>query len=132
MLSGSGKLAQPMLTDEVVAASGKKMRITRQIAAIALFAAAMGVTACTPQRALSPQPAAPSFANSVVSTADQVPLLFVVDGVRYPKDHVPTLSADQVSTVRVIKGHRALQQYGPDASYGVVVITTKQASAPRS
>jgi hypothetical protein len=122
-----------MLTDEVVAASGKKMRITRQIAAFALIAAAMAAaTACTAERALSPQAAAPSFANSVASAVNQVPLLFVVDGVRYPKDQVPTLSADQVSTVRVIKGHLALEKYGPDASYGVVVITTKQASAPRS
>jgi hypothetical protein len=29
----------------------------------------------------------------------------------------------------VIKGHRALEQYGPEASYGVVIITTKLASA---
>jgi hypothetical protein len=38
------------------------------------------------------------------------------------------LSADQVAAVQVIKGRRALQQYGPDAAYGVVVITTKLAA----
>jgi hypothetical protein len=116
-----------MLTDEVVAASGKKMKITRLIAALALIAAA---TACTAERALSPQPVARSFASSVA--VSQVPFLFVVDGVRYPKDQVPTLNPEQVLEVTVLKGHRALQEYGPDASYGVVVITTKQGSAPRS
>ena len=105
------------------------MRITRLIAALALIAAA---TACTAERALSPRAAAPSFASSIAPAATQVPLLFIVDGVRYPKDQVPSLSAEQVSAVQVIKGHRALEQYGPDASYGVVVITTKAASAPRS
>jgi hypothetical protein len=121
-----------MLTDEVVAASGKKMRITRQIAALALLAAATAATACTAERALSPQPNAPVSAFSVAPGISQVPLLFVVDGVRYPKDQVPALSAEQVASVTVLKGYRALHQYGPDASYGVVIITTKQASAPRS
>ena len=105
------------------------MKTTRLIAALALIAAA---TACTAERALSPLAAAPSFASSIAPAASQVPLLFVVDGVRYPKDQVPSLSAEQVSAVQVIKGHLALEQYGPDASYGVVVITTKPASTPRS
>jgi hypothetical protein len=52
--------------------------------------------------------------------------------VRLPRDQVPHLSDDQISVVRVIKGHAALKQYGPDASYGVVVITTKAATAPHS
>jgi hypothetical protein len=121
-----------MLTDEVVAASEKKMKTTGLIAALAIIAAATAATACTAERALSPQAAARSIASSVAPAADQVPLLFIVDGVRYPKDQVPSLSADQVSAVKVIKGHRALEQYGPDASYGVVVITTKQGSAPQS
>jgi hypothetical protein len=111
---------------------GKKMRITRLIAAFGLFAAATAATACTAERALSPRAAASSFASSIAPAVSQVPLLFIVDGVRYAKDQIPSLSAEQVSAVRVVKGHRALEQYGPDASYGVVVITTKLASAPRS
>ena len=105
------------------------MKISRSIAALALIAAG---TACTSERALSPQPAAPSFGASVAPAVTQVPLLFVVDGVRYPRDQVPALSADQVFAVRVLKGHAALKEYGRDASYGVVVITTKQAAGPRS
>jgi outer membrane receptor protein involved in Fe transport len=62
----------------------------------------------------------------------QVPLLFVVDGVRLQRDEVPSLTSDQIATVKVIKGHAALRQYGPDASYGVVVITTKAAATPGS
>lgn len=105
------------------------MRITRLIAALGLFAA---TTACTAERALSPRAAAPSFATSIAPAASQVPLLFIVDGVRYAKGQIPSLSAEQVSAVQVIKGRRALEQFGPDASYGVVVITTKPTSTPRS
>jgi len=64
--------------------------------------------------------------------APQLPLLFVVDGVKYQRDQVPLLTADQIAQLRVIKGHAALKAYGPEASYGVVVITTKQAAVPRS
>ena len=62
----------------------------------------------------------------------QVPLLFVVDGVRLHRDQVPTLTNDQIAEIRVVKGHAALKRYGPDGSYGVVEITTKAATAPRS
>jgi hypothetical protein len=116
-----------MLTDEVVATLGEKMRIVRLFAAFSLLAAA---SACAAERAVAPQPAARSIASTVATY--QVPPLYVVDGVRLPKNQIPTLTADQVSAVEVIKGHLALEQYGPDASYGVVVITTKQGSAPRS
>ena len=104
------------------------MKMTRFIAAITLLSAA---TACTAERAVAPKPSAPSFAATLAS-APQVPLLFVVDGVKYQRDQVPQLSADQVSAVRVVKGRAALKLYGPDASYGVVVITTRHAAAPRS
>ena len=129
MLWGSGKLAQPMLTDEVVATPGKEMKTARLIAALASIAVA---TACTAERPLSPRATASSFARAVSPAASQIPLLFIVDGVRYPKDQVPPLAADQVSAVQVIKGHRALEQYGPDASFGVVLITTKLANVPRA
>jgi outer membrane receptor protein involved in Fe transport len=62
----------------------------------------------------------------------QVPLLFIVDGVRLQRDQVPTLTRDEISAVQVVKGNAALREYGPDASYGVVLITTKAAAAPRS
>ena len=60
----------------------------------------------------------------------QVPLLFVVDGVRLQRDRVPVLTNDQIASVHVVKGSAALRTYGPDASYGVVLITTK--AAPRT
>ena len=117
-----------MPTDEVDAAPEGKMKIIRLFAILAITAA---TAACASERTLATQPSTPSFANSIAS-AQQVPLLFVVDGVRYQRDQVPVLSSEQVATVQVVKGHLALKQYGPDASYGVVIITTKQASAPRS
>ena len=101
------------------------------------LALALGATACTAERALAPQSAAGGSVATAIGTGMmtgmmQVPLLFVVDGVRLQRDQVPSLTADQISKVQVIKGHAALEQFGPDASYGVVVITTKAAAAPRS
>jgi nitrogen-specific signal transduction histidine kinase len=61
----------------------------------------------------------------------QLPLLYVVDGVRLQRDQLPNLSNDQIAQVTLMKGRAALKAYGPDASYGVVVVTTRQA-APRS
>ena len=109
------------------------MTMTRLTATLALLtAAATAGTACTAGGVVSPQASAPSFATTL-ATAPQVPLLFVVDGVKYQRDQVPTLTRDQIAAVQVIKGHAALKQYGPDASYGVVVIKTRQvAAAPRS
>jgi len=96
------------------------------------LALSLGAAACTAERALSPHPGTgPSIATAIAPAMTQVPLLFVVDGVRLQRDQVPSLTGDQISKVRVIKGHAALKQYGPDASYGVVVITTK-AAAPGS
>jgi hypothetical protein len=106
------------------------MKTTRGITAVLLLITA--ATACTAERALSPQPSAPSFSTAAAAATMQVPLLFVVDGVRYPRDKVPVLAPEQIFAVNVLKGHAALRQYGPDASYGVVVITTKQAAGPRS
>lgn len=105
------------------------MKIIRLYATLAIIAA---TAACASERSLAPQPSTPSFASSLASAAQQVPLLFVVDGVRYQRDQVPVISSEQVASVQVLKGHLALKQYGPDASYGVVIITTKQASSPRS
>jgi len=106
------------------------MTMTRSIATLALLTAA---TACTAGGVVSPQSSPPSLATSVATAVPQVPLLFVVDGVKYPRDQVPALTRDQIAAVQVIKGHAALKQYGPDASYGVVVIKTRQtAAAPGS
>lgn len=106
------------------------MTMTRLTTTLALLTIA---TACTAGGISAPRPEAPSFATTLVTAAPQVPLLFVVDGVKYPRDQVPALSRDQIAAVQVIKGRVALKQYGPDASYGVVVIKTRQiATAPRS
>ena len=105
------------------------MKIARLSLTLALATTA---AACTAERAISPQPAGRTFATSIAPSAGQVPLLFVVDGVRLPRDQVPTLTQEQIAEVRVIKGHAALKEFGPDASYGVVVITTKAAATHRS
>lgn len=102
---------------------------TRIIAALSLLTA---TTAPTADRAVAPPPSAPAIATSPTTTAPQVPLLFIVDGVRYERGQEPLLSSDQIFAVRVIKGSAAIKQYGQDASYGVVLIITRQAAGPRA
>ena len=104
----------------------KLAHLTLALTAISLTAA------CAAERAVAPQAPTPSVATSVGAAMMQIPLLYVVDGVRLQRDQLPSLTNDQISAVEVIKGRAALKQYGPDASYGVVVITTKAAAAPRS
>jgi hypothetical protein len=127
---GSTRLAQPMLTVEVDAATDK---LDMKLAHLTLALAILSTTAaCAAERVTAPQAPTSSVATTVGAALTQVPLLYVVDGVRLQRDQLPSLSNDQIAAVEVIKGRAALKQYGPDASYGVVVITTKAAAAPRS
>jgi hypothetical protein len=105
------------------------MKLSHLTFSLAIIAAA---SACTAERALAPQQATTSVATTSAPSSLQVPLLYVVDGVRLQRDQVPSLTNDQIAAVQVLKGRAALRQYGPDASYGVVVITTKSALTPRS
>jgi hypothetical protein len=104
----------------------------RSTTAFALLTVAAGATASSTERAQSPSLASPSLTTSPVTPTPQVPLLFVVDGVRYQQDQRPQLTRGEIFAVRVIKGRAALEQFGPDASYGVVVITTRRAVIPQS
>ena len=83
-------------------------------------------TACATERMVAPPRAAAPI--GVSGQAALLPLLYVVDGVRMNRDQVPALEASQVASVEVIKGRTALKLYGADASYGVILITTKQAA----
>ena len=104
-----------------------------KLAHLTLAIAIVATAGCATERAVAP--AATSSASSSwgasSSYAAQVPLLYVVDGVRLQRDQVPALSADQVLSVSVMKGHLALQKFGPDAAYGVVLITTKSGGVPQ-
>jgi TonB-dependent SusC/RagA subfamily outer membrane receptor len=91
------------------------------------FALAIGSTACVAERAVAPQAVQSSIVSQIAPSSTQVPLLFVVDGVRYQRDQVPALSAEEISQVTVLKGTAALRRYGHDAAYGVVIIKTKMA-----
>lgn len=98
---------------------------------IARLAAVLGFltlsTACATERMVAPQRAAAP--TGIVGKVSLLPLLYVVDGVRMNRDQVPALEASQVASVEVIKGRTALKRFGADASYGVILITTKQAAA---
>ena len=116
----------PNATDEVATFGDSKMKLANLTFA---FVLATTATACAAERAMAPQPASTKVAT-VSPAMTQVPLLFIVDGVRLQRDQLPTLTGDQIASVEVVKGRAALKQFGPDASYGVVLITTKVAAAP--
>jgi hypothetical protein len=103
-----------------------------KISYLTIGLALAATTACTAERALAPQTSAMTVGTVTLAPATQVPLLFVVDGVRLQRDQVPQLTEDQIASVTILKGHTALKEFGPDASYGVVVITTRTAPAPRT
>jgi hypothetical protein len=107
------------------------MKLVRFAAIAATLTVAVQATAFTVER-LDPSQPEPFVASSPTAPSVQVPLLYVVDGVRYEKGEIPVLDVDQVVVVKVIKGQGALEEYGPDASYGVVVITTRQAVLPQA
>ncbi len=98
---------------------------------IARLAAVLGfltlTTACATERMVASQGAAAP--TGIIGKVSLLPLLYVVDGVRMNRDQVPALEASQVASVEVIKGRTALERFGADASYGVILITTKQAAA---
>ena len=129
MFQGVKRLARPMLLMRFGRLRDKNMKLAHLTFA---FTLGVALAACTTERALSPLGAGNSQTLAVGPAMAQVPLLYVVDGVRLQRDQVPLLTGDQIASVQVIKGHAALKQYGPDASYGVVVITTKAALAPHS
>ncbi len=96
-----------------------------KIARLATTLAALLVsTACATERVAAPDRAAPPL--GVSSRMALLPLLYVVDGVRLGRDQVPAIEASRVASVEIIKGRTALERFGADASYGVVLITTKQ------
>ena len=97
-----------------------------------LFATAVVTAGCATERAVAPSSSSTSVRWGVSANAVDVPLLYVVDGVRLQRDEVPSLNADQVLSVSVMKGHLALQKFGPDAAYGVVLITTKARNVPQT
>jgi hypothetical protein len=99
------------------------MKIARLTATFAVLA----LIACATERMVVPERTTSSV--GVSPTAAILPLLYVVDGVRLPRDQIPALEASQVASVEIIKGSAALRRFGADASYGVVLITTRQASA---
>lgn len=115
-----------MLTVELDSRTGGFMGkgMIRSLAVFTIFAA----TACTAERSFAPAAPSSSVASAASFAPPQLPLLYIVDGVRLERDQVPSLTADQIQAVRVVKGTAALRQYGPDASYGAVVITTRQSA----
>ncbi|PRY98312.1 energy transducer TonB [Marinilabilia salmonicolor] len=58
---------------------------------------------------------------------EQMPLFVIDDKIAKAYIKVPHYN---VKSVRVLKGEKAVEKYGPDAQNGVVIITTKRGTPP--
>jgi TonB-dependent SusC/RagA subfamily outer membrane receptor len=63
----------------------------------------------------------------VAGKPDAHPILFI-DGVRKDEAALKGLDRSQIASVNILKGTAAIEQYGADASNGVIVVTTKAAA----
>lgn len=102
------------------------------IRSVATVAVLLVATACAAEHPRTAPPVHAPMAGRNVSATPLEPLLFVVDGVKYERDQLPLITTDRIFAVRVIRGRAALELYGKDASYGVVIITTRQAAGRRA
>lgn len=56
------------------------------------------------------------------------PILFI-DGVRKDESALKSLDRSRIASVNILKGNAAVEQYGADATNGVIVVTTTAAAA---
>jgi hypothetical protein len=103
-----------------------------RLAHLTLAIATAATFGCATERAVAPRSANPGMIAQVSSNSLTTPPLYVVDGVRLKLDQVPVLNSDDVLSVSVMKGHLALQKYGPEAAYGVVIVRTKAGNIPQT
>lgn len=103
-----------------------------RLAHLTIALATAATFGCATERAVAPRAMNPGMVAQVSPNALTTPPLYVVDGVRLKLDQVPVLNADDVLSVSVVKGHLALQKYGPEAAYGVVIVRTKAGNVPQT
>jgi hypothetical protein len=108
------------------------MKLGHFAAVVAAFTVSFAATISTAERVLASEQPERSLVGAPTLSPFQVPLLFVIDGVKYERGQIPVIARDQIFAMRVIKGRAALEKYGPDASYGVVVIITRRAVIPQA
>lgn len=105
------------------------MRIT-----ISLFSILAITTACQARPALHSRAEAPAPAHVLTHAAATVPVgpvFWVVDGRRLGVDSTGAIAASvqrldpkSIRNVEVLKGRRAIEMFGDEASGGVVIVTT--------
>ena len=103
-----------------------------RLAHLTIALATAATFGCATERVAAPRAANPGMIAQVSANALTAPPLYVVDGVRLKLDQVPVLNSDDVLSVSVMKGHLALQKFGPEAAYGVVIVRTKAGNVPQT
>jgi TonB-dependent SusC/RagA subfamily outer membrane receptor len=58
-------------------------------------------------------------------SGDTTNVIVFVDGVEKDKEMINQIDPDEISEVRVLKGEKAIEQYGGRAKDGIIIITTK-------
>jgi hypothetical protein len=64
--------------------------------------------------------------NIVIKTDDDTNPLIIVDGKAHTKKKLKDLDTDNIETVKVLKGEKAIEKYGNKGKNGVIEITTKK------
>src|SRR5439155_23651941 len=108
MFQGVRRLARPMLLMRFGRLRDKNMKLAHLTFA---FTLGVALAACTTERALAPLGAGNSQTLAVGPAMAQVPLLYVVDGVRLQRDQVPSLTGAQILSLQLIEAHATLKQY---------------------
>lgn len=57
--------------------------------------------------------------------ADKDKPLFILNGVKLDEANIKEISPNDIATINVLKGDKAVQMYGKDGEKGVIIITTK-------
>jgi TonB-dependent SusC/RagA subfamily outer membrane receptor len=64
--------------------------------------------------------------NVVMKCKDCPPPLYIVDGVENPSDNIKNLDPKNIESINIIKGTKAIAEYGEKGRNGVVLVTSKK------
>ena len=67
-----------------------------------------------------------TFENHIFIKQNEEPL-YIVDGVAVAAEEIKVMDVDNIDSISVLKGEKAVEAYGPEAQYGVMVVQTKKA-----
>jgi TonB-dependent SusC/RagA subfamily outer membrane receptor len=68
----------------------------------------------------------PSPTATAAASAPSQNIFYFIDGRTAGRDDVERMSSDIIRSIEVLKGPAAIARYGPEASFGAILVSTKQ------